>query len=127
MGTHLLDTNVVIDFLANKLPPNGMRYMATVVNNVPILSIISKIELLGFNGTTAAMELTEEFVNISTLLSVSPEVVDKTIELRRQYKIKLPDAIIAATALVHNLTLISRNFDDFKRLAGLTVVDAHRI
>ena len=104
-----------------------MRYMATVVNSVPIISIISKIELLGFNGTTAAMELTEDFVNISTLLDVSPEVVDKTIELRRQYKIKLPDAIIAATALVHNLTLISRNFDDFKRIAGLTVLDAHRI
>ena len=127
MGTHLLDTNVVIDFLANRLQPNGMRYMATVVNSVPIISIISKIELLGFNGTTAAMELTEDFVNISTLLDVSPEVVDKTIELRRQYKIKLPDAIIAATALVHNLTLISRNFDDFKRIAGLTVLDAHRI
>jgi predicted nucleic acid-binding protein len=127
MGTHLLDTNVVIDFLANRLPPSGMRYMATVVNSVPIISIISKIELLGFNGTDAAMELTEDFVNISILLDVSPEVVDKTIELRRQYKIKLPDAIIAATALVHNLTLISRNFDDFKRIAGLTVLDAHRI
>jgi predicted nucleic acid-binding protein len=73
------------------------------------------------------MELTEDFVNISTLLDVSPEVVDKTIELRRQYKIKLPDAIIAATALVYNLTLVSRNFDDFKRIAGLTVLDAHRI
>ena len=127
MGTHLLDTNVVIDFLANRLPPNGRGYMATVVNSVPIISVISKIELLGFNGTTDAMELTEDFVNISTLLDLSPEVVDKTIELRRQYKIKLPDAIIAATALVHHLTLISRNFDDFKRIAGLTVVDAHRI
>ena len=127
MGTHLLDTNVVIDFLAGKLPPKGTSFMNTVVNTQPIMSIITKIELLGFNGTAAAMELTEDFVSVSTLLDISPEVVDKTIILRRQFKIKLPDALIAATALVHDLTLISRNYDDFKRITGLTVLDAHRI
>jgi predicted nucleic acid-binding protein len=101
--------------------------MNKVVNTLPIMSVITKIELLGFNGAAAAMELTEDFVGVSTLLEVSPEVVDKTITLRRQFKIKLPDALIAATALVHDLTLISRNYDDFKRITGLTVLDAHRM
>jgi hypothetical protein len=67
MGTHLLDTNVVIDFLEGRLPPMGKTYMDTVVNAVPIISIISKIELLGFNGTEAAMTLTEDFVGVSVL------------------------------------------------------------
>ncbi len=127
MGTHLLDTNAVIDFLEGRLPPMGKAYMNTVVNAIPIISIITKIELLGFNGTETAMTLTEDFVSVSILLGVSSEVVDRTILLRRQYKIKLPDAIIAATALVHNLTLVSRNYDDFKRISGLTVIDAHRM
>jgi predicted nucleic acid-binding protein len=127
MGTHLLDTNVVIDFLEGRLPPMGKTYMDTVVNAIPIMSIISKIELLGFNGTDAAMTLTEDFIGVSVLLDLSVEIVDRTIMLRRQYKIKLPDGIIAATALVHNLTLISRNYDDFKRISGLTVIDAHRM
>ncbi|MDQ6763986.1 MAG: type II toxin-antitoxin system VapC family toxin [Bacteroidota bacterium] len=45
----------------------------------------------------------------------------KTAELRKAYKIKLPDAIIAATALVYDLTLLSRNTVDFKDIAGLKI------
>jgi hypothetical protein len=47
------------------------------------------------------------------------------IALRKLIKIKLPDAIIAATALVHNLTLLSRNTHDFKNVPGLTVLNPH--
>ncbi|WP_394996139.1 type II toxin-antitoxin system VapC family toxin [Emticicia sp.] len=46
-------------------------------------------------------------------------IVYKTIELRRLYKIKLPDAIIAATAIVFDFTLISRNDKDFENINGL--------
>lgn len=43
-------------------------------------------------------------------------LIDTCIALRKTHHIKLPDAIIAATALVHDLTLISRNISDFKRV-----------
>jgi predicted nucleic acid-binding protein len=47
--------------------------------------------------------------------------------LRRMYKkLKLGDAIIAATALEHNLALITRNIADFRNIAGLRVLDPHR-
>ncbi|MEK7257684.1 MAG: PIN domain-containing protein [Bacteroidota bacterium] len=46
------------------------------------------------------------------------------MEIRRQFKsIKLPDAIIAATALTHQLTLLTRNVSDFSKIPGLTVVN----
>lgn len=47
--------------------------------------------------------------------------------MRRKYKTKLPDAIIAATALVHNLTIISRNTADFKNIEGLKVLDLYNL
>ncbi|HET9505789.1 MAG TPA: type II toxin-antitoxin system VapC family toxin [Hymenobacter sp.] len=54
-------------------------------------------------------------------------IVRETIAIRRQRKIKLPDAIIAATALVHNHILVTRNTADFKQLAGLQLLDPHSL
>jgi len=49
------------------------------------------------------------------------EIVNKTIELRRKHKKKLPDIIIASTAIVHNLTLATRNIADFKNIENLLI------
>jgi predicted nucleic acid-binding protein len=50
-------------------------------------------------------------------------LLTKTIELRKNHRIKLPDAIIAATALVYGLTVISRNITDFKSINGITCIN----
>jgi predicted nucleic acid-binding protein len=55
-------------------------------------------------------------------------VTAKTIHLRRTYKkLKLGDAIIAATALVHGFTLVTRNTKDFKNIEGLEVLDPYAL
>jgi predicted nucleic acid-binding protein len=54
-------------------------------------------------------------------------VVDYTIEIRKKYKTKLPDAIIAATALANDLILISRNVVDFKNIEGLNLSDPYSL
>jgi predicted nucleic acid-binding protein len=54
-------------------------------------------------------------------------VVEACIEIRKKYKTKLPDTIIAATAIVYDLNLISHNVPDFKNIDGLMVIDPHRI
>ena len=48
-------------------------------------------------------------------------VAERAVALRQKQKMGLGDAIIAATALVHGLTLVTRNVDDFKHIAGLEV------
>jgi predicted nucleic acid-binding protein len=53
------------------------------------------------------------------LLGLSDEIVNETIELRKTKRMKLPDAIIAATAIVHNLCLVSRNDKDFDKIPNL--------
>jgi predicted nucleic acid-binding protein len=66
----------------------------------------------------------EAFVGICTVYnSISADIVNKTIAIRQLHKKKLPDAIIAATALVYDLILITRNTIDFKSIDGLKVID----
>jgi predicted nucleic acid-binding protein len=62
-------------------------------------------------------------VKDSLVLPLTNNIVDKAIEIRRSRKIKLPDAIIAATALAHDYTLISRNDDDFRKIPGLKYIN----
>ena len=52
---------------------------------------------------------------------MTDEIVDLTIDIRRQSKIKLPDAVIAATSLNNNLILITRNDKDLKDIKGLEI------
>jgi hypothetical protein len=68
-----------------------------------------------------------DFVSAATIFDLTAPIVDKTIELRKSYAIKLPDEIIAATALFHDCKLISRNLKDFAKIAGLTTIDPHTI
>ena len=81
--------------------------------------------MLGYNDAPAKMQLLEEFLASATTFPLDDAVTKKTIELRRIKKIKLGDAIIAATALVYNLALITRNTNDFKNIDGLVTVNPH--
>jgi len=65
----------------------------------------------------------KELIELATILPVSKEVAGKAIELRRSKRIKLADAVIASTALVNNLTLITRNTRDFKRIRDLQIIN----
>ncbi len=101
--------------------------MDGVVNDIPKVSIITKIEVLGYNAPPKDYQLLSGFMDDAHLLELTEPVVNQTIELRKQHKIKLPDAILAATALVNDLVLISRNSSDFKNISGLTVIDPHNV
>ncbi|NMX21216.1 hypothetical protein C5S30_02015 [ANME-1 cluster archaeon GoMg4] len=55
------------------------------------------------------------------VIPLTNEIADLTIDIRRRCKIKLPDAVIAATALHEDLILVTRNEDDFKDVEGLKI------
>jgi len=112
-----MDTNVVIDYLSNRLPAPT----ASQIDKLPgIISVITRIELMGwYNSTSAQLERLRPFIISSQTYNLSEEIIQQTITLRQQYKIKLPDAVVAATAIVYNHTLITRNIIDFKNIAGL--------
>nr|MBK9652961.1 type II toxin-antitoxin system VapC family toxin [Bacteroidota bacterium] len=124
---YLIDTNIVIDYLGKKLPPTGMNFMNAIIDAVPNVSVVTKIELLGFNAPDEHYQLLVNFMNDATVLDLTDNIVDQSIDVRKKHKTKLPDAIIAATAVVFNLVLISRNISDFKNIDGLQVIDPYNL
>jgi len=117
-----MDTNVIIGFFGTTLPLAGKRFVAGLV---PAISVITQIELFA-SPKSSADELLRlnEFVKTAFIYHVLDEaVVRQIIAFRRQRKMEVPDAIIAATALVHGLTLLTRNTKDFARLTGLAVLN----
>ena len=124
MGTqYLLDSNIIIGFLDKRLPEKGMIFVSEVVDVVPNISVISKIEVLRYNTTETVMQILEDFMDCSNIFELDNKIVNKTIKLCRQSKIKLPDAIIAATCLVNKYILVTRNVKDFTHIADLTITN----
>jgi predicted nucleic acid-binding protein len=125
---YILDTNAVIDYVGDKLPAVAALRMDEIANDELIISVIAKIEVLGFNGDPLEMQKLTDFLSLSNIIYVDDVVANKTIELRKAYrKLKLGDAIIAATALVNKLILISRNTKDFENIAELVCVNPYEL
>ena len=125
---YILDTNTIIDYIGDKLPQDSSFAMDKVVNDELNISIIVKIETLGFNGEDSEMQKLKDFLSLAKTYYVDDLIAQKTIDLRKKYrKLKLPDAIIAATALANNLTLISRNTKDFEDISGLICINPHEL
>lgn len=123
----LIDTNVIIDYTSNLIPGNGTAFVENIFNTAFNTSVVVKIEVLGYNDAPAKMQLLEEFIASATIFPLDDAVTQKTIELRRIKKIKLGDAVIAATALVYSLVIITRNTADFNNIAGLTCINPHTL
>jgi predicted nucleic acid-binding protein len=103
------------------LPEKSLNFLEKQMNEYGCyLSVINKIELFGWQAPTSeANNQVRLFVDDCTLIWLNDKVVEQTIEIRRLYKIKLSVAVISATALVHDFTLISRNDSDLRKINGL--------
>ncbi|QDW26772.1 type II toxin-antitoxin system VapC family toxin [Pedobacter sp. KBS0701] len=118
---YLADTNSVIEYLENKLPEKILVFMDNLEMH---LSVISRIELLGWSKMTEhQFQQLSGFISASLVYDLSEEIIQNTIKIRKSHRIKLPDAIIAATAITNNLTLITRNTSDFKKIVNLQVLN----
>lgn len=123
---YLIDTNVISHLFSNRLPNNGKEFVISVINQTFLVSVVTEIEVLTYHEIPEKMPLIEEFMQLSSVLQLDYNITRRAIELRRkQRKLKLADAIIAATALVHNLTLITNNVKDFKDIESLNIIDPH--
>jgi len=123
--SYLFDTNTVIYFLGKiALSDNALKQIDTFCSQGQHLSIITKLELLGYHFESEKNEeSTKNFVSSSKIYQISPEIETETIILRKTTKMKLPDAIIAATAIVNNFALISANTKDFRSIDRLKLLN----
>lgn len=109
---YLLDTNAIIYLVSGRLAsplPEGSYSV----------SIITEIELLSYAGIFDEEEQKiRDLLFLLERIQLIDSVKDETIKLRRKNRLKLPDAIIAASALIHDLILLT-NDQAFSSIDGL--------
>lgn len=113
----LYDTNILIDYL------NGIKAARAELSGVgdPAISTVTWIEVMA--GVPPEVEGTVRgFLATFRQLAVTPEVAERAVMIRQRMKIKLPDAIILATAQADGRVLVTRNTKDFTvGMAGIRV------
>lgn len=109
MADLLVDTDVFVDHLRGAHELQTRRHRLSY-------SVITRAEL--FAGT-AASDLVTQLLQPFRELSVDREVAERAGRIRRESGLRLPDALVAATAIVHDLGLVTRNRRDFERVRGL--------
>ncbi|EDN69590.1 nucleic acid-binding protein, containing PIN domain [Beggiatoa sp. PS] len=120
----LLDSNTVI-YSAQHEYTNLRHFLAQHRFSV---SAITYLEVLGYPELIPEeQDKFEKLFSTMQVLPISDEVIKKAVQLRRQRKLKgerrIADFIIAATALVHGLTLVTHNVKDFEWIEELSILD----
>jgi predicted nucleic acid-binding protein len=116
----LLDSNIVI----YSYQPAFSFLKSLVIDPDNAVSAISRLETLGFHGLQPGEQTYCEYAfRILQQLPVDDTVLEEAIRLRKTYRMKLADSIVAATALLNNAELNTRNLSDFKNIPGLMLVN----
>ncbi len=123
---YLADTNTIIDLVVGRLSAAGSTWLEQQLTQQTVsISVVTRIELLTKTEPAAEHAIMQAFVQSVEVLPLDEPTTQQTIRLRQQHRVKLPDAIIAATALAHNIPLLTRNVSDFQAPAGLAVLNLH--
>ena len=120
---YLIDTNVAIYYFGLALSNKSEIFIDQIFGKQYSISVINRIELMGFkslNGNES--EALSSFISNSIIYDLEEDIILETIQIRKKYNIKLPDAIIAATCLVNNCSLVTNNIKDFDKITGLHLV-----
>lgn len=116
----LLDSNIII-YAAQ---PEHTYLRRFIAKHAPAVSAISYVEVMGYDRLDKKQRrYFERFFQVAHVLPISQAVLDQATRLRQQRKMTLGDSIIAGTALVHGLTLVTSNTEDFKWIRGLSLLN----
>jgi len=117
----LLDTNILIYSAEKKFSTYLLPYVSDTSN---LVSVISIVETLGYHKITAPQIFYfESLFKILKPIPIDALIIQKSVQLRQSKKLSLGDALIAATALVMGVDLITRNTTDFSGISGLNVIN----
>jgi len=119
----LLDSNPIIYYLNQQLPPAGKVFIDQLMLNGVAYSVITRLEVLGTRMAADHRSCAQAMLAVMDELPMDDPIVDLAIQLRSTVRIKSIDALIAATARCHDLTLITRNTKDFEAIAGISLIN----
>lgn len=118
MTNLLLDSNIIIGLAKGRLP------LSIVEGKGLFISDITRLEVLGYHKIKTNEEAVLQlfFKNI-TIFDISNEVITRAIHLRKEKSMSVGDAIIAATALIRKIPLVTVNIVDFRHVQKLTLIN----
>ena len=118
----LIDTNIFVDHLRGHLPAIKFFNSLSKEENV-IFSIITEAELISGKDceNIKRKELTLQFLHRWNKIIISNQIAVLAGDIKRNFDLEMPDAIIAATARVNNADLLTKNIKDFKKVPYLKV------
>src|SRR5690606_17774261 len=125
----LFDTNVFIDAYGGE-PYAGKAILVAREKNPEWagFSAMSRLEVLGCVGLTRADEIgLRAMLEQFSEMPIDSAVIERAVRIRQEVRIKSPDAIIAAAALLSDAELVTRNVEDFKRVPGLRLIDTNML
>jgi len=118
----LIDTNIVIYYLEGKIPEKHFDKVSQIFEKSFNISTITKVEVLGWHKITQQEKTRiENFLKPVVVYYIDNIVENKAIEIKQESKIPIPDALIGATAIVNNFTIVTRNELDFQKINGLKI------
>ncbi len=117
MKRYLLDTNILNYYFNGDMESAVKNKVSTLMCESFQISVISKMEFSGFPFNLQERQKTTQLMEYALIRTLSDEIVQRVIDIRQEKRIKLPDAIIAATAMQYSAILVARNTKDFKTLA----------
>ena len=95
---YLIDTNAVIDYLSNKFPVSGMELMNNIIDAIPNISVITKIEVLGFNAPDEHYNTLSNFINDSQVMDLTNNIVETILKSAKNIK---PNCLMPLLQLLH--------------------------
>ena len=119
------DTNITVYYLQQQFSVSAEKFMdELLIEYQPAISVISEIELLCWKSHSEKDEIIlRSFIQDAIVIELETSIKLKTAEIRKSTKLKLPDAIIAATAIEFDLILLTRNVSDFNKIPGLKFIN----
>ncbi len=124
----LIDSSAIIKYLNETLSEEGLSFIDNIIERESIISFVTEIELQVWNPPNADdLRVFQLFVSKSSIIGISDAIIKETIRIRKSFKVKLPDALIAATAISNDITLVADNDKDFKQIADLKYINPNKI
>ena len=105
----LFDTNILVDYLRGEVKAHNELHK----HIDPLISLITWMEIMVGIDEGTEQRLIDLFFSQFQIIPIDQNISKMSVDLRRKYKMKLPDAIIWASAKVHNAVLMTRNTKDF--------------
>ena len=105
----LFDSNILIDYLNGEIQARDELEK----HQIPLISIITWMEIMVGVDNAKDQQLIDIFFRRFRIINIDQEISEIAVNLRKKHKIKLPDAIVWASAKAHGAILITRNTKDF--------------